>query len=442
VARKRPTLRDWNLAAFLSEAAVNDMTTSRQELTKAVNSEGVDPGAGFRPVAKPSGALRRMLALDDFIEAARWYMPRPIYGYVTGGAETNAALRGNRAQWDEVAFIVKTLVDTSARVQKTTLFGRTYDAPFGIAPMGGTAMAAYEGDLVLARAAATANIPMILSGAALTKLEDVRKEGPTAWFQAYLPGETGPITELVERCARAGYDTFVLTVDVQVAANRENNVRSGFDTPLRPTLRLAWDGIIRPRWLFGMFLRTLLTQGMPHFENMGPRVPLLSRTASRQRGHRDKLSWKHVEMIRRMWKGRFVLKGILDAEDARIARESGVDGVIVSNHGGRQLDGAAAPLRVLPAIAAQAGNMTVMMDSGVRRGTDVLKALALGAQFVFLGRPFLCAAAIAGVPGVAHAIRLLREEIDRDMALLGVPSLKEMRRELLMPARGPDFLKQ
>jgi L-lactate dehydrogenase (cytochrome) len=442
VARKRPTLRDWNLAAFLSEAAVNDMTTSRQELTKAVNSEGVDPGAGFRPVAKPSGALRRMLALDDFIEAARWYMPRPIYGYVTGGAETNAALRGNRAQWDEVAFIVKTLVDTSARVQKTTLFGRTYDAPFGIAPMGGTAMAAYEGDLVLARAAATANIPMILSGAALTKLEDVRKEGPTAWFQAYLPGETGPITELVERCARAGYDTFVLTVDVQVAANRENNVRSGFDTPLRPTLRLAWDGIIRPRWLFGMFLRTLLTQGMPHFENMGPRVPLLSRTASRQRGHRDKLSWKHVEMIRRMWKGRFVLKGILDAEDARIARESGVDGVIVSNHGGRQLDGAAAPLRVLPAIVAQAGNMTVMMDSGVRRGTDVLKALALGAQFVFLGRPFLCAAAIAGVPGVAHAIRLLREEIDRDMALLGIPSLKEMRRELLMPARGPDFLKQ
>jgi L-lactate dehydrogenase (cytochrome) len=421
---------------------VNDMTTSRQELTKAVNSEGVDPGAGFRPVAKPSGALRRMLALDDFIEAARWYMPRPIYGYVTGGAETNAALRGNRAQWDEVAFIVKTLVDTSARVQKTTLFGRTSDAPFGIAPMGGTAMAAYEGDLVLARAAAAANIPMILSGAALTKLEDVRKEGPTAWFQAYLPGETGPITELVERCARAGYDTFVLTVDVQVAANRENNVRSGFDTPLRPTLRLAWDGIIRPRWLFGMFLRTLLTQGMPHFENMGPRVPLLSRTASRQRGHRDKLSWKHVEMIRRMWKGRFVLKGILDAEDARIARESGVDGVIVSNHGGRQLDGAAAPLRVLPAIAAQAGNMTVMMDSGVRRGTDVLKALALGAQFVFLGRPFLCAAAIAGVPGVAHAIRLLREEIDRDMALLGVPSLKEMRRELLMPARGPDFLKQ
>jgi L-lactate dehydrogenase (cytochrome) len=418
---------------------MNDMTTSKRELAAPATASVA--GAGFQPVARPSGALRRMLALDDFIEAARWYMPRPIYGYVTGGAETNAALHRNRDQWDELAFVVKALVDTSARVQKTTLFGRTYDAPFGIAPMGGTAMAAYEGDLVLARAAAAANIPMILSGAALTKLEDVRKEGPTAWFQAYLPGETGPITELVERVARAGYDTLVLTVDVQVAANRENNVRSGFDTPLRPTLRLAWDGIVRPRWLFGMFLRTLLTQGMPHFENMGARVPLLSRTAERTRGHRDKLSWKHVEMMRRMWKGRFVLKGILDAEDARIARESGVDGVIVSNHGGRQLDGAAAPLRVLPAIAAQAGGMTVMMDSGVRRGTDVLKALALGAQFVFLGRPFLCAAAVGGVPGVAHAIKLLREEIDRDMALLGISSLKEMRRERLMPARGPDFLK-
>jgi L-lactate dehydrogenase (cytochrome) len=382
-----------------------------------------------------------MLALEDFIDEARRHIARPIYGYVTGGAETNAALRGNRAQWDEVAFVPRTLVDTSARTPKTTLFGRAYDAPFGIAPMGGTAMAAYDGDLVLARAAAAANIPMILSGAALTPLEKVRQEGPTAWFQAYLPGEAETITRLVERVARAGYDTLVLTVDVQVYANRENNVRSGFHTPLRPNLRLAWDGLACPRWLFGMLFRTLLTHGMPHFENMGPRVPLLSLTAERERGQRDKLSWKHVELMRRLWKGRFVLKGILDANDARIARESGVDGVIVSNHGGRQLDGATAPLRVLPAVAAQARGMTVMLDGGVRRGTDVLKALALGAQFVFVGRPFLCAAAVAGVPGVAHAIKLLREEVERDMALVGISSLKEMRRELLAPARGPDFLK-
>jgi len=377
-----------------------------------------------------------MLALDDFEDAARRVIPRPIFGYVTGGAETNASRRANREVWDEIAFVPKTLVDTSGRAQKTTLFGHTYDAPFGIAPMGGTAMAAYEGDLVLARAAAAANVPMVLSGASLTPLERVREAGPTAWFQAYLPGEAGPITDLVERVARAGYDTFVLTVDVQVAANRENNVRSGFDTPLRPSLRLAWDGIIRPRWLFGMFLRTLLLHGMPHFENMGPRVPLVSRTGERARGRRDKLSWKHLELIRRLWKGRLVVKGILDKDDARIARESGADGIIVSNHGGRQLDGATAPLRVLPGIAAQAGGMTVMMDSGVRRGTDVLKALALGAQFVFVGRPFLYAAAIAGEAGVRHGVRLLSEEIERDMALLGITALAQMTRERVVETHG------
>jgi len=378
--------------------------------------------------------LRRMLALDDFEDAARRILPRPIFGYASGGAETNTSLLANRAVWDEIAFVPKTLVDTTARTQKTTLFGHTYDAPFGIAPMGGTAMAAYKGDLVLARAAAAANIPMIVSGASLTPLEAVRQMGPTTWFQAYLPGEDGPIMQLIERVARADYDTLVLTVDVQVTANRENNVRNGFHTPFRPSLRLAWDGVIRPRWLFGMFLRTLWLDGMPHFENMGRRIPLISRTAEREPGRRDKLSWQHLELMRRLWKGRLVVKGILDKADARIARESGVDGIIVSNHGGRQLDGAVSPLRVLPEIAAQAGEMIVMMDSGVRRGTDVLKALALGARFVFVGRPFLYAAAIAGEPGVAHAVKLLREEIDRDMALIGINVLTEMRREFLTTA--------
>jgi len=415
------------------------MTASKQELTRSVSSSKAIAGQVARPPAAQPRVLRDILALDDFEDAARRVIPRLIFGYVAGGVETNASLRANRSVWDEIAFVPKTLVDTSSRTLKTALFGRTYDAPFGIAPMGGTAMAAYQGDLVLARCAAEANIPMILSGASLTPLERVRQAGPSAWFQAYLPGEAEPITKLVERAARAGYDTFVLTVDVPVAANRENNVRSGFHVPLRPTLRLAWDGIVRPRWLFGMFLRTLWLHGMPHFENMGRRVPLISRTKERERGERDRLSWKHLELIRRLWNGHLVVKGILDKDDARIARESGVDGVIVSNHGGRQLDGAVAPLRVLPGIAAEAGGMTVMMDSGVRRGTDVLKALALGAQFVFLGRPFLYAAALAGAPGVRHAIKLLRDEIDRDMALLGIETLAAMRRELLTTARGLDL---
>jgi L-lactate dehydrogenase (cytochrome) len=170
------------------------------------------------------------------------------------------------------------------------------------------------------------------------------------------------------------------------------------------------------------------------------RRPRTTWASSGSRGRRDKLTWQHVELMRRLWKGRLVLKGILDPEDARIARESGVDGVIVSNHGGRQLDGALAPLRALPGVKAQAGNMTVMMDSGIRRGTDVLKALALGAQFVFVGRPFLYAAVVAGDEGVAHAIKLLREEIDRDMALIGIRSLAEMGPQRLAPARGADFI--
>jgi L-lactate dehydrogenase (cytochrome) len=225
----------------------------------------------------------------------------------------------------------------------------------------------------------------------------------------------------------------VLTVDVPVGANRENNVRSGFNRPLRPTLRLAWDSALRPRWLCGMFLRTLILHGMPHFENTGTRAPLITSTAERYTGPRDKLAWPHVELMRKIWKGRLVLKGVLDPRDARMARESGVDGIIVSNHGGRQLDGAMAPLQALAAVAEEARGITVMMDSGIRRGTDLLKALALGAQFVFVGRPFLYAAAIAGDDGVRHAIKLLREEVDRDMALLGITALAQMTRERIAP---------
>jgi L-lactate dehydrogenase (cytochrome) len=412
------------------------MTTSQQ-----VSNPAIPAATAASALPKPR-ILDRMLSLEDFEDAARRYLPRPIFGYINGGSETNAALRGNRAVWDEIAFVPKMLVDSTQRSTKTTLLGRTYDAPFGIPPMGGTAMAAYQGDVVLARVAAACNIPMINSGSALMPLEKVREAGNTAWFQAYIPGDDDVINKLVDRVERAGFDTLVVTVDVAVNANRENNVKAGFTTPLRPSLRLAWDGIIRPRWLFGMFLRTLLVHGMPHFENMGPRVPMLSTLGKREAGRRDRLNWRHIEMIRRRWKGKLLIKGVLDRADARIARESGLDGVMVSNHGGRQLDGAAAPLQVLPGIVEEArGQMAVTYDSGVRRGTDVLKALALGANFVFVGRPFLYAASIAGEAGVYHAYRLLQEEIYRDMALLGINTLAEMKRDFLIPRHGTGFLK-
>ena len=381
--------------------------------------------------------LRGILSLEDFEEPARRFLPRPIFGYISGAVETNASLIGNRAAFAEYEFLPRVLVSTKARHQKTTIFGRTYDLPFGFPPMGGTSLAAYMGDSVLAKVAAELNTIMIQSGASLTPMERLKEAGSTAWFQAYLPGEPEIITPLVERAQRAGFEVLVLTVDVQVASNRENNVRSGYSSPLRPTPRLAWDCMLRPRWLCGTFGRSILNHGMPHLENMGfPRIPILG-NIERPRMARDGLSWEHVELMRRIWKGKLVLKGVLSKADVRIARESGVDGIMVSNHGGRQLDGTVAPLRMLPAAVSEAGGMTIMMDSGIRRGTDVLKALALGAQFVFIGRPFLYAASIAGEAGVHHAAGLLREEISRDMAMLGISSVSEMKRDLLVPSRGP-----
>ena len=385
-----------------------------------------------------SPRLRRVLCLDDFEAAARSYLPRPIFGYVAGAAETNQTLRDNRLAFSEYGFVPRVLIDVSKRSQQTSLFGRTYAAPFGIAPMGISALYAWRGDIVQARAAAAANIPMVMSASSLIRMEDVAKEGVTEWFQAYLPGDIPRITALIDRVARAEFKILVITVDSQVAGNRENNVRAGFSTPLRPTARLAWDGISHPRWLFGTFLRTLLQHGMPHFENneatRGP--PIMSPNVLRDYSDRGNLNWQHFELIRRLWKGRLVIKGILDVGDARIARDAGAEGIIVSNHGGRQLDGAVSALRVLPDVVAACPDIPVMMDGGVRRGTDVFKALALGAKFVFVGRPFAYAAAIGGEEGVRHAIRLLSDEVHRDLALLGITNTSELTPQRLVRLAG------
>jgi L-lactate dehydrogenase (cytochrome) len=379
--------------------------------------------------------LKRVLALEDLEHVARGYLPRPVFAYLSKGAETCASVRDNRAAFSEYAFLPRALVDVSARSQRRTLFGHEFSSPFGISPVGFCALSAYRGDIVLARAAARAGIPMVMSGASLIRLEEVAEAAPGTWFQVYLPGQTDVIASMVDRVARAGIETLVLTIDMPVVGNRENHLRDGFSAPLKPTPRLAWDGIIRPGWTFGTFLRTLVRHGMPHFENSsverGP--PIVARNVVRHIAGRDHLDWSHVDLVRTRWKGRLLLKGIMNVEDARMARDRGVDGIIVSNHGGRMLDGLPSPLRVLPAITRAIDKaIPVMMDSGVRRGTDVLKALALGADFVFLGRPFIYAAAIAGEAGVAHAHRILAEEVDRDMALLGITSLSQMTPDRLL----------
>jgi L-lactate dehydrogenase (cytochrome) len=382
--------------------------------------------------------LQDVLSLDDFESAARRRLPRPIFGYVAGAVETDWSLHDNRAAFAEFGFLPRMLVDVSKRSQQTTLFGKTYAAPFGISPLGISALYAYRGDIVLATAAAAANIPMIMSSSSLIRLEDVAKESKTAWFQAYLPGDVPDITALIDRVARAGFKTLVVTVDSQVAGNRENNIRTGFSTPLRPSLRLAWDGLTHPRWLFGTMLRTLLHHGMPHFENNYARrgAPIISPNVLRDYSDRGHLNWEHFRLIRRLWKGPLVIKGILDQADAIASRDAGADGIIVSNHGGRQLDGAVAALRVLPGIATACPDIPVMIDGGVRRGTDVLKALALGAKCVFVGRPFGYAAAVGGTAGVSHAIGLLSAEVDRDMAMLGTPDLQELGPGRLMRVKG------
>ena len=376
-----------------------------------------------------------MLSLHDFEDAARRRLPRPIFGYIAGAAEDNASLRDNRAAFGDFAFVTRVLRDVSQRSQSVELFGERYSSPFGIAPMGINALSTYRGDLVLARAARRMGIASVMSGTSLIPMEDVARDSPGTWFQAYLPGDQARIDALIDRVERAGFRTLVVTVDIPISANRENNIRTGFSTPLRPSLRLAWDGLVRPRWVAGTFLRTLLRHGMPHFENSFATrgAPIVSSTVLRDFSARDHLSWRHIEAIRRRWKGPLVVKGLLSVEDALQAQHAGADGVVLSNHGGRQLDGAISPMHVLEDVVAAVGpSYPVLVDGGFRRGSDVLKAIALGARMVLVGRPFNYAAAVAGEAGVQHAIGLLRDEVDRNMAMLGANSIAEVTADCLM----------
>ena len=377
--------------------------------------------------------LRKILSLQDFEYAARRRLPKSVFGFVAGGAEDARSLRANREAFDDYALRPRVLVDVSRRSQAITLFGARYASPFGIPPMGASALCRFEADLALARAATVEGVPFILSGPSTVPLERIIRDAPGAWYQGYLPAGRERIGRLLDRVRAAGYEVLVVTLDVPVGANRENNLRNGFSMPVRPNLRLALDGLLHPRWLAGTLVRTLLRSGIPRFENFAAERGgwIISTPPGGQHAGRDALTWSDLAWIRSEWKGRMVLKGILGVGDARRACGEGADGIIVSNHGGRQLDGAVAPLRVLAGIVEAARGTAVMMDGGIRRGTDVLKALALGAKCVFAGRPILYGAAVAGEAGVRHAIAILREEIDRDLALLGCADIASVNRDLL-----------
>jgi len=374
--------------------------------------------------------LRDVLDLDDFERAARPKLPHAVYGYVAHGSETETTLRANRAAFDAWRLMTRILVGVSERHQDIQLFGRRYATPFGIAPMGGSALVAYEGHTVMAKAAAEARIPFILSANSVIPLEEVVRANPHMWFAAYQSPDRGAIEGMVDRLARAGVGVLVVTADVPIGSNREADARAGFGFPIRPGLKLGWDVATHPRWLVSVLARTLVKRKNPHIDNLEPwgGPGLFSREVAAIAAH-EALCWHHIRLLRGLWKGKLVIKGILSPADAALARDCGADGIILSNH-------AVSPLQVLTSVREQAGGLSVMIDSGFRRGTDVIKALALGADAVFIGRPFLFAAAFAGQSGVAHAIKLLAREIDRDMAMLGVLDIDGIGREVLCSANA------
>ncbi|MBV0893298.1 alpha-hydroxy-acid oxidizing protein [Paracoccus sp. Z118] len=375
----------------------------------------------------------RFLNLNDFEVAARRRLPKSVYSYIASAVEDGRSLKMNREAFDRYALLTRVMVNVSQVSTEVELFGQRFAAPIGVAPMGLAALSSYRGDLVLARAASACNVPVVMSGSSLIPLEEVMEAVPGTWFQAYLPGDQAQIDALMSRVRSAGTKTLVITVDTPAVGNREADRRAGFSAPLRPGPRLAWQGGTRPRWLTEVLLRTLLRHGMPHFENNYAQrgAPILSRNVLRDFSDRRHLNWDHLRTIRRQWRGALIVKGILHPLDARTAREIGVDGIVISNHGGRQLDGAVPPLRMLPRVMEEAGELPVLVDSGIRRGTDVVKLLSLGARAVLIGRPFGFAAAMAGQPGVEHAIRLIWSELSRNMQMMGVTRLADL---------GPEFL--
>jgi L-lactate dehydrogenase (cytochrome) len=382
-------------------------------------------------------SLKKHLSVSDLEMTARRKLPSGIFGYVSGGAEDQRTLMRNRRAFEDWAFLPRMLAGVEDRSTEVELFGKTYSLPVGIAPMGLAGLCYYRGDLALAEAAAEEKIPFVLSAASTIPLETVLARSPDSWYQAYVPADRGVVEPLLARVEGAGYKVLVVTVDVPVAAQREHELRHGFSVPLRLSSRLIASALARPLWLVQNFARSICTSGVPHFENFsatrGARI--IAGPGQSVRSGRAALRWEDIAWVRSKWKGVLVLKGILNHHDAIRAREVGADGVIVSNHGGRQLDRTTASLEALPAVVDVAKGMKVIFDSGISRGTDVLMALALGADFTLVGRAAMFGLAAAGKPGVRHAIQLLRREIDTDLALMGCPDINAISRDFLVAAR-------
>jgi len=370
--------------------------------------------------------------LDDLRVLAKKRIPKIVYDFIEGGVDDEDGLARNEDAFRRRSLTPRYMVDISTLDQSTTIFGRTYSSAYGIAPTGGIGNFRRGGDLMLAKAARDANIPFIMSGAATASMEDMARVAPDhGWYQLYTAKNRSISEDQIRRAADLGLHALVVTVDVPVSSNRERNRRNGFGRPLKLSLASKLDALRRPFWF-----KDYMRHGIAMLENWRTYAPDGADAADVGDFFSTQcpisLTWKDIEQFRKLWPRTLILKGVMRTDDAIRAADAGVDGLIVSNHGARQLDRAVSALDVLPRLDAAVGErMTLMLDGGFRRGSDVLIALASGAKFVFMGRPTLYGAIAGGDAGAAKAVKIVREEMNKVMAQIGCPSLGQL---------GPDAL--
>lgn len=376
--------------------------------------------------------MKGVVNIEDLRKLAKKRLPKIAYDFIEGGTDDEVGLVTNEQAFRQARIVPRYLVDVSVRDQSTTLFGRTYSSPIGIAPTGLAGLFRRGADLMLAEAARDANVPFIMSGSSTGSIEDLGKLAPDhGWYQLYSSKDEAISEDLIKRTADAGLKTLVFTVDVPEGSNRERNIRNGWGRPLKLSWATKLEALEHPAWMLEW-----IRHGTPYFSNWakyagpGASADKVADLVAYQ--NRAPMTWKHVERFRQIFKGNFVLKGIMHPDDAIRAHSLGVDGIMVSNHGARQLDNAPSPLQVLPAINEAVGDkMTVMFDGGIRRGLDAIIALCMGAKFVFQGRPTLYGVTAGGVEGAKAALGIFRREVDISMAQMGATRIADL---------GPQFL--
>jgi len=379
--------------------------------------------------------LSRAVNIEDLRRLAQRRLPRSVFDFFDGGAEDETTLRENRAAFERVRLLPKVLVNVRQVDTGIELFGIRSNLPMAIAPTGGIGAGRNHADLMLARAARAAGIPYTLATPATASIEEVaQKAGGRLWFQLYALKDREFRMQLVERAKAAGYELMFVTVDLAVGGKRERDLRNDFVAPFRPGWRNSRDVLCKPAWLADM-----ARHGIPQMKNLAGMARSSTRitdiAASVAREMDASLDWEQLKELRDAWPGKLVLKGVERPDDAERAARLGCDGVVVSNHGGRQLDGAQATLDALPAVARAVGSkITVLLDGGVRRGVDILKARALGARAVLTGRATLFGVMAGGEPGAQRAIEILGGEFERAMQLCGVRRAEDIGADLLAQA--------